>query len=129
MGKFQFILVNRTEILFKEIVEYAWYLSDNFPLFYLPHVKKKLEASVKFRAIYPRDFMDKLLPELDPKIRRGVEIRMSDEININDRYGVIALPNLDGNIDRDLALLGHDEDFKQWCKDVFEYYREKTSPF
>jgi len=30
-----FILVNRMQILFEEIVEYAWYLSDNFPLFYL----------------------------------------------------------------------------------------------
>ena len=128
-----FTLVNRTEMLFEEIGEYAWYLSDNFPLFYLPRVEKKLEASVKFRVIYPRDFMDKLLQELDPKIRHGVEMRMLDEvnmiININDRYGVIALPDPDGNIDRDLTLLGHDEDFKQWCRDVFEYYWEKASPF
>lgn len=128
-----FTLVNRTEMLFEEIGEYAWYLSDDFPRFYLPRVEKKLGSGVKFRAIYRRDFMHELLQELDPKIRHGVEMRMLDEvnmvINVNDRYGVIALPGPDGNIDRSMTLMGHDEDFKQWCRDVFEYYWEKAVPY
>lgn len=128
-----FVLVNRTEMLFEQIEDYAWYLSDEFPRFYLPRVKKKLESGVKFKSIFPRNLMNDLLQELDPKIRHGVKMRMLDEvnmvINVNDRYGVIALPGPDGNIDRSLTLMGYDEEFKQWCRDVFKYYWEKAAPY
>lgn len=128
-----FVLVNRMTNLFDEIQEYSYYLSDDFPRFYLPAIEKKLEVGVKFRAIYPKTLLDELWQELDPGIRSRIEFRMLDEIrlvvNITDRFSLIAFPDFDGKIDRDLTIIGHDEEFRKWCSEVFENYWEKATPY
>lgn len=128
-----FVLVNRMETLFEDIHEFGWYLSDDFPRFFIPSVKKKINEGVNFRTIYPREFAEKLTGEVEPEIRHSLEMRMIDDIdivvNITDRFGLIALPGNDGKIDRNLTLLGYDEAFKQWCTEVFEYYWERASTY
>ncbi|AKB84441.1 winged helix-turn-helix domain-containing protein [Methanococcoides methylutens] len=128
-----FVLVNKMTSLFDEIKEDSYYLSDDFPRFYLPAIEKKLEEGVKFRAIYPKALLDELWPEIKPEIRNRIEFRMLDEIrlvvNITDSFSLIAFPGFDGKIDRDLAIIGHDEDFRRWCSEVFNHYWEKALPY
>ncbi|MBN2110219.1 MAG: DUF1724 domain-containing protein [Methanosarcinaceae archaeon] len=128
-----FVLVNRMTALFDAVAEFAWYLSDDFPRFYMPRIEKKLDEGVNFRVIYPVDFIESLIPDLSPKILDNVEIRMLDEvriiINVTDRFGLLALPGLDGNIDRDHVLIGFDEKFLDWCRRVFEYYLKMSSRY
>jgi predicted transcriptional regulator len=128
-----FDLVNMTDRLFGEIEEFAWYLSDSFPHFHLPAVGEKIGNGVNFRVIYPRMLVESLSGELGPKIMHSAGIRILDDIriviNISDRFGLLALPGRDGNIDRNLTLVGFDEDFRQWCMDVFEYYWERGSVY
>ncbi|MGM0771435.1 MAG: helix-turn-helix transcriptional regulator [Halobacteriota archaeon] len=128
-----FVLVNRMTNLFDEIQEYSYYLSDDFPRFYLPAIEKKLEKGVKFRAIYPKILLDELWAEIDPGIRSRIDFRMLNDVrlvvNITDRFSVIAFPGFDGKIDRDLAIIGHDEDFRKWCSEIFEHYWEKAIPY
>ncbi|WP_319507759.1 transcriptional regulator FilR1 domain-containing protein [uncultured Methanolobus sp.] len=89
-------------------------------------IEKKLNEGVSFRAIYPRDFLEKLLVDIPENILNGTEIRTLDEveivINVSDRFGLLALPGPDGKIDRDNVLVGSDDLFIDWCKEVFEYY-------
>jgi predicted transcriptional regulator len=121
-----FVLVNRMTEVFEEIHEYAWYLSDDFPRFFIPMVEKKLDEGVNFRAIYPGDFAEKLLVDVPENILNSTEILTLDEVNIiinvTDRFGLLALPGPDGKVDRDNVLVGSDDVFIDWCKKVFEYY-------
>ncbi|WP_094229054.1 transcriptional regulator FilR1 domain-containing protein [Methanolobus psychrotolerans] len=43
-------------------------------------------------------------------------------INVSDRFGMLALPGLDGKIDRDNVLIGNQAKFIAWCRSVFEHY-------
>lgn len=126
-----FTMVNRTTQLLEEMHEYAWYLTDDFPHFFIPLIKKKLNEGVNFRVISPWKFGEGFLSEdllscLPEKLLKAIEIRSIDElriiVNINDRFGMLALPGPDGKIDRDYVLIGYGSRFKDWCKDVFEYY-------
>lgn len=126
-----FTVVNKTTQLFEEIHEYAWYLTDNFPHFFMPLVEKKLDEGVSFRVISPwklgEGFLSEdFLSDLPEKILKAIEIRSIDElriiVNVNDRFGMLALPGPDGKIDRDYVLIGYGSRFKDWCKSVFEYH-------
>ena len=128
-----FVLVNKVETLFEETQEFSWYLSDDFPKFYLPKIENKLDSGVQYRVIYPRDFLEQLLADISPKIRHCIKMRVLDKvnvaINVNDNFCFVALPGFDGNIDRDSVIIGYDDDFKDWCKEVFDYYWEKATPY
>ncbi len=124
-----FVLMERVDRLFEEISEYSWYLSNDFPRFYISRIKKKLHEGVEIRVLYPESLIDLILSESDNDIIQKVEMRAIDEVNIiinvSDSFGLIALPGPDGIIDRDMVLLGRTEQFKQWCRDIFEYYRAR----
>ncbi len=121
-----FVLLNRTTELFEEIHEYAWYLSDDFPRFFIPRIEKKLREGVSFCVVYPKDFVEGLVVEIPENILNSIDIRILDEvrivINVSDRFGMLALPGHDGKIDRDNVLLGNEAKFIAWCRSVFEYY-------
>lgn len=121
-----FELVNKTAQLFEEIHEYAWYLTDSYPRFFIPRIEKKLDEGVSFRVIYPRNLGESLMSNLPERVLKAMETRSIDEvkivINVSDRFGLLALPGLDGKIDRDDVLIGYESKFKDWCRSVFEYY-------
>jgi len=126
-----FELVNKTTQLFEEIHEYAWYLTDSFPHFFIPRIEKKINDGVSFRFVYPENLGKSPMFDLPERILNAVETRSVDEvkivINVSDRFGLLALPGLDGKIDRDDVLIGYDSRFKDWCKEVFEYYFKTSS--
>ncbi|AKB80610.1 hypothetical protein MSBR3_0032 [Methanosarcina barkeri 3] len=121
-----FELVNKTTQLFEEIHEYAWYLTDSFPHYFIPRIEKKINEGVSFRVIYPENLGESLMSGFPERVLKSIDARSIDEvkivINVSDRFGLLALPGPDGKIDRDDVLIGYDNRFKDWCKKVFEYY-------
>jgi predicted transcriptional regulator len=85
-----------------------------------------MNEGVSFRVIYPENLGESLMSDLPERILKSIETRSIDEvkivINVSDRFGLLALPGPDGKIDRDDVLIGYESRFKDWCKDVFEYY-------
>ncbi len=110
--------------------KYFWYMSDDFPRYYLPKIEEKLDEGVEIKTIFPKDLVTTLLPNLSKKIRKGVEVRVLDEvkinINANDGFADVGLPGPDGKIDHDAIIFGYNPRFKKWCKEVFEYYWKKA---
>ncbi|MBP1908769.1 helix-turn-helix transcriptional regulator [Methanolobus bombayensis] len=125
-----FVLVNKMTAIFDDIHVYGWYLSDDFPRFYLPHIEKKLKEGVEFRAVYPQTLIDNLKKDLPEQMYSDIEIRTLDEVriivNVTDRFGLLALPGPDGNVDRDHVLIGPDEKFIKWCRAAFLHYFEMS---
>ncbi|MEE9594279.1 MAG: transcriptional regulator FilR1 domain-containing protein, partial [Candidatus Hydrothermarchaeales archaeon] len=118
--------------LFKDVKKYFWYMSDDFPRYYLPKVEEKLDKGVEIKVIFPKSLVKKIQPTLSKKIRKGVKVRGLDEvkinINANDSFVDVGLPGEDGKIDHDVIIFGYNPRFKKWCKEVFEYYWEKAKP-
>jgi predicted transcriptional regulator len=119
-------VVNKTTQLFEEIHEYAWYLTDGFPRLFIPLVEKKIDEGVSFRVIYPGNLSESFPSDVPSGVLKATETRYIDEvrivINVSDRFGLLALPGLDGKIDRDNVLIGYESRFKDWCKSVFKQY-------
>ncbi|WP_440955626.1 helix-turn-helix transcriptional regulator [Methanosarcina sp. Mfa9] len=128
-----FEVMENVDSLFDGISEYSWYLSDNFPRCFLPKIEQKLDAGVEFRSVYPEEFLTNVLRSVGEKVRSGIEFRTLDEIkialNVNDHYAFLGLPGQDGKIDRDCVLIGSDSGFKDWCRELFEYYWGRSSKY
>jgi energy-coupling factor transporter ATP-binding protein EcfA2 len=119
--------------LFKDVKKYFWYMSDDFPRYYLPKVEEKIEAGVDVRVIFPKGLIKTIQPALSKKIREKVQVRVLDEvkinINANDSFVDIGLPDKNGKIDHDVIVFGYNPKFKKWCKEIFEHYWEKAEPY
>ena len=119
--------------LFKDVKKYFWYMSDDFPRYYLPKIEEKIEAGVEVRVIFPKKLIETIQPALSKKIREGVEVRVLDEvkinINANDAFVDVGLPDKTGKIDHDVIVFGYNPKFKKWCKEIFKYYWKKAEPY
>ncbi|MGB8218120.1 MAG: transcriptional regulator FilR1 domain-containing protein [Candidatus Methanoperedens sp.] len=124
-------ILNTHEKLGEGIKSYMWYMSDDFPRHHLPNTEKKLEEGVEMRVILPK-YMCSTKPfsaPLSEKNRKKLEIKVLDEIKISiiasDKFSLLELPGQDGKIDQNTAIFGYDERFRDWCKNLFQYYWTK----
>jgi predicted transcriptional regulator len=114
------------------IREFYWIISDSIPRFVLPQVKQKIRQGVKFKALYPREYLSRVRPTLDSEIVRNVEFRVADEVRIivcvTDQFGYVCLPKSgDRAIDRGSFMFSQDSKFRDWCGQLFAYYWNKAS--
>lgn len=119
-------ILNTHEKLGDGIKSFMWYMSDDFPHHHLPNIEKKLEEGVEIKVILPKDKCSASM--LSGKNRTRIDARVSDEIKISiivsDKFCLLQLPGPDGKIDQNTAIFGYDECFREWCKKLFNYYRE-----
>ncbi|MGH9992878.1 MAG: transcriptional regulator, partial [Nitrososphaera sp.] len=47
----------------------------------------------------------------------------------NEKQGCVILPNMKGEPDLNVMFYGDDNEFLDWCSDLFEYYWERAEPF
>ncbi len=122
-------ILNTHEKLGDGIKSYMWYMSDDFPRHHLPDIENKLEEGVEIRVILPKDKCSGSL--LSEKNRKKIETKVMDEIKISvivsDKFCMLELPGPDGKIDHNTAIFGYDDRFRDWCKNLFQYYREEKS--
>jgi predicted transcriptional regulator len=114
------------------IREFYWIISDSIPRFVLPQVKRKIRQGVKFKALYPREYLSQVRPTLDPEIIRNVEFRVANEVKIivcvTDQFGYVCLPKSgDQEIDRRHFIFGQNLKFRNWCEKLFAHYWNKAS--
>ncbi len=122
-------ILNTVDKEFNHIQEFFWFMSDDFPRYFLPKCEEQLERGVKYRVIFPRDFIPTLL-SLKVKNLEKVELRSLDKVNmtidVSDRFSALALPSTDGEIDHSSCIIGSDSRFRQWCGELFNHYWEKA---
>jgi len=122
-------ILNTHEKLGAGIKSYMWYMSDDFPRHHLPDIEKKLEEGLEIRIILPKDLCSPSI--LSEKNRNKIENKVMDEIKISviatDSFSLLELPGHDGKIDQNTAIFGYDDQFREWCKKLFQYYWEAKS--
>jgi predicted transcriptional regulator len=122
-------ILNTHEKLGDGIKSHMWYMSDDFPRHHLPDIERKLDEGVEIRVILPNDKCSASL--LSEKNRKKIESKVMDEVKISvivsDIFCMLELPGPDGKIDQITAIFGYDDRFKEWCKNLFQYYWESKS--
>lgn len=123
-------ILNTQEKLGVGIKSYMWYMSDDFPRHHLPDIENKLEEGVEIRVILPK-YMCSTKPfsgPLSEKSRKKLEIKVLDEIKVSviasDSFSMLELAGPDGMIDQNTAIFGYDDRFREWCKNLIQYYWE-----
>ncbi len=116
------------------IREFYWIASDSIPKFVLPQVKMKIAQGVRFRAIYPKDYLWNVKPTLDREIVRGTMFKVAESIRaiicVTDQFAYFCLPKFgERGIDRTTFLFSSSESFKSWCAELFEHYWKSSFPY
>ncbi len=124
-------VLNVVDKHFDSVEKFFWFMSDDFPRYFLPKVDEQLERGIEYRVIFPADFIPTLL-SLEFKHLDMVELRSLSEVNmvieVSDKYCILTLPSKDGKIDQSACIMGLDSKSRNWCNEVFEYYWEKAKP-
>jgi predicted transcriptional regulator len=114
------------------IREFYWIISDSIPRFALPQVKMKIRQGVRFKALYPREYLRGIRSTLEKEIIQSAEFRVADRVNIvvcvTDQFAYVCLPKFrDAEIDRGHFMFGSSPRFRTWCRELFHYYWNKSS--
>lgn len=115
------------------IREYYWIMSDSIPRFVLPQVRMKIKEGVKFRAIYPKTYLEKVYPTLDSEITRNASMKVVDSVRavlcVTDQFAYFCLPRYrEREIDRTSFMFGQNPRFREWCGALFEYFWKRSVP-
>ncbi len=130
-GEFQ--ILDAIDKRFDGILEYFWYMTDDFPRHFIGRSEKRIEAGVNFRIIFPEKLLSDLYSSFSSIITDNVEFRVLSDVRMlvdaNDKFARVALPSADGKIDHSATILGSDPRFKDWCRELFEFYWKKAEPY
>lgn len=89
---------------------------------------QKARKGVQIKIIYQKD-MD-IPEEYRPKKGKSIEVRLIDEVRFsmksNEKVGGLVLPDLNGKIDYDFALMRDDPQFVRWLEFLFDYFWQKA---
>ena len=137
------VAFHKVEIIIQEAEEYLWNFNDQYIASTFPMARKAFERGVKGRSIDPKDvqqlhplLLDAIMPEdrqAIVKARRtgSLEERMLEKIEaflwMNEKEVMVAFPAVDGRFDY-LGFTSKDERAHRWCKDLFQYYWERSQP-
>ena len=110
-----------TEMMYQEAEEYIWVMSEQILVSALPIIQKRVDTGVEFRFIAPENIVPP--PGFEPT--RGTLEMILPEVSIRlavtDKEALICLPYIHGALDYS-PIIGTNEGFRQWCKDLFLYY-------
>ncbi len=124
-------ILNTVDREFEYVNEFLWSMSDDFPRYFLPKCEEQVERGVKYRVIFPENFIP-TLRSLDVKNIQKVEVRSLKKvnltINVSDRFCTLALPSRDGKIDHSACIIGSDQRFRKWCMELFDHYWGQAEP-
>lgn len=136
----------------KEAKDYVWAIVDQETmklLFWepvissaIPTIEDKIEKKVKIRYIEPKSW--KVLPdsmrykgEKRQLVLQAIRSRLLEHRSLENvkvflymseiEVAVLAFPTLEEKFDH-LGFTSKDEQFHNWCKNLFKYYWEKANP-
>jgi len=139
----QMVTISRIEAMMKEAEEYIWILHDQYLMSGYSIGAEALMRGVKIRSIDPKFSI--------PSLELRGEVSTEDKETINNavntglcemgtleridvflylsekEVSIVAFPALSGKFDY-LGFSSRDERAHKWCKDLFEYFWERTEP-
>jgi predicted transcriptional regulator len=84
-------------------------------------------------TVFPKEVIDNVIPTIDRLEKSGkIKRRMLDTVKlaiyISDSESAVMLPNLKGEVDMTMLIVGKDITFNEWCLDMFNYFWELAGP-
>ena len=91
---------------------------------------QKAEEGLEVKIIFQKD-IDGLEP-FQGKKSKTMEVRLLEEVNLglkfNEKTAGMALPDLNGKVDFNSAMISEKSKFLEWAGLLFDYYWQKASP-
>ncbi|CAD6494707.1 MAG: hypothetical protein LAKADJCE_00912 [Candidatus Argoarchaeum ethanivorans] len=108
--------------------KYIWVISPEILMDTVPTVIKKQEEGLDFRVILPKNIIYPPGFEFKP----GEYLKVLDELKIamviTEKGARFCLPTCGEDIDFSISFNSQDEEFREWCKDLFLHYWENARP-
>jgi predicted transcriptional regulator len=131
VGHFNIVLehIKRT---IAEAREYLWLISDQ-PIIPTTSVGVGFPSrNLPVRLIIQPGYDLKTFSESKSVLPTKFEIAIVNEISvamaINEKIAGVCFPGHDGKIDFGVGFIGTDARFRNWCRDLFEYYWGSAEP-
>jgi len=123
-------IMSLVEDLTKNAKKYVYILSEQPMRAMIELNAQKAKKGINFKFIYPKG------SDVPKQYRRKkgieIEVRFIDEVRLsmklNENTSGIVLPNLDGKIDYEYALIKRTTPFQKWAELLFDYFWQKGEP-
>jgi predicted transcriptional regulator len=134
-------ILQRWKNLYTQSENHIKEIMAQVPLDLIETVSRRVEQGVKFSYIFSANAVvpkgrNQLLQKVGWRnfISKGiVERRMLPEVKVmtifNEKQGCVLFPNMKGEPDLNIMFYGEDNEFLEWCADLFAYQWEKAGPF
>jgi predicted transcriptional regulator len=134
-------ILQRWKNLYSDSERHIKEIMAQVPLDLIETVSSKVESGVKFSYIFASNAVvpkgrTQMLQKVGWRnfISKGmVERRMLPEVKVmtifNEKQGCVLFPNMKGEPDLNVMFYGEDNEFLEWCSDLFSYQWEKASQF
>ena len=121
-------IMSIVEDLTKNAKKHVRIISDQPMRSIVSKTVQKAKKGVDFKIIYPEDVK---VPN-DYRLKNGtpIEVRLMDEVRFsmksNEKIAGIVLPDLDGKIDYEFALVRNKPQFVRWSELLFDYFWQRA---
>ena len=84
-------------------------------------------------TVFPREVIESVIPTIDGLQKSGkIKGKMLDTVSIalyiSQSQSAVMLPNMKGEVDMRMLLVGSDPSFNEWCLDLFNHFWECAGP-
>jgi predicted transcriptional regulator len=134
-------ILQRWKNLYSGSEKYIREIMAQVPLDLIETVSSRIEGGVKFSYIFASNSVvpkgrTQLLQKVGWRnfISKGlVERRMMPQVKVmtifNEKQGCVHFPNMKDEPDLNVMFCSEDNQFLEWCADLFNYQWEKAGPF
>ena len=112
--------------MLREADEYVWAMTYQFPVLTTPVLEHVLSEGLELKIILPKDLNppEGLRPDVFRRIPLKCVPRIDARVVVSDKEAQFGVPLTDGRVDYS-AFISHNDKFRLWCLDLFEYYWER----
>jgi len=93
-----------------------------------------VEVSVLFgrNTVFPKEVIESIIPTIDRLQKAGkIKGKMLDHINfalyLSESESSAMFPNVKGDIDMSMLIIGDDPAFNEWCLDIFNHVWDRAT--
>jgi predicted transcriptional regulator len=84
-------------------------------------------------TVFPKEVIESAVPTIDGLQKSGkIKGKMLDTVSIalyvSDSQSAAMLPDMKGNVDMSMLLVGSDQSFNEWCLDLFNHFWKRAGP-
>jgi len=114
----------------KESEDFVWFISDQPVGHSFRESHSHFPPNVKLKLILPKSADTEVFHAARNSMGPRLEIGLVDDLRLvlamNEKIAAFGLPTLDGRSDYSRGLVGDSPKFRDWCRDLFSHYWEKS---